>query len=352
MRQLASIQRVWAVEPIEGADKIELAKVKGWQCVIKKGDFKRYDLGVYFEIDSFLPIDQRYEFLRASSFRKNDFMGEGFKIRTMKFKGQLSQGLLLPLSEFPELKEIVSAGDAALGQDVTELLGVRKWEFEEKASTGGTMIGKLPPDVPHSDEIRIQSAPELLQEFGDREYYITTKMDGSSHSVSIDENGFHACGHNFEYKDDGKCSFWALVHRDGIQEKMQKYFDEHGLKTFTIQGELCAPGIQKNPLKLQKPEWYVFTVRVNGERVGLKQTQEICSELQLNMVPVEEVGTNLGEKYPTVEAMLARADGEYPNGGRKEGIVVRPTTPVYCEAIQAPLSFKAVSNKYLLKNDD
>ena len=95
----------------------------------------------------------------------------------------------------------------------------------------------------------------------------------------------------------------------------------------------------------------MFTIRENGKRVGLKRMLRICKALDITPVPIEEVGTDLPSKYPTVEALLARADGEYPNGGKKEGIVIRPTKPVFCPLISASLSMKVVSNKYLLKND-
>ena len=183
------------------------------------------------------------------------------------------------------------------------------------------------------------------------EYYITTKMDGSSHSVSLDEEGFHVTGHNYEYRYDGKSAFYELVKRDDIEAKVRRYYDENKLKLMTIQGELCAPGIQQNRLKLTRPEWYVFTVRIDGKRVGLRKMQEICDSLQLQMVPLEEIGTDLPSKYPTVDALLERADGEYPKGGKKEGIVIRPTEPVFNERISAALSMKVVSNKYLLKNE-
>ena len=75
MRKLASIQRIWKIEPIEGADRIELAHVLGWQCVVNKGQFQEMDLAVYFEVDSFLPIAPEFEFLRVSSYRKTDIMG-------------------------------------------------------------------------------------------------------------------------------------------------------------------------------------------------------------------------------------------------------------------------------------
>ena len=104
-------------------------------------------------------------------------------------------------------------------------------------------------------------------------------------------------------------------------------------------------------MRLLKPEWYVFTIRENGKRVGLRRMQAICAALQLTTVPIEEVDTDLPAKYPSVEALLARADGNYPNGGRKEGIVVRPTEPIFSPLISGSLSMKVVSNKYLLKNE-
>ena len=346
MRKLASIQRIWKIEPIEGADRIELAYVLGWQCVVNKDQFKPMDLAVYFEIDSFLPIRPEFEFMRSSSYRRTDIMGEGFRLRTMRFRGQISQGLLLPIEQFLEIPV-----DVELGRDVSDILDVKKWEIEEKATTGGTVIGTLPVDVPHTDETRVQAEPDLIEDFAGLEYYISTKMDGSSHSVSLDEDGFHVTGHNYEYKDDGKSAFYNLVKREDIEDRMRKFYKDNGLRVLTIQGELCAPGIQQNRLKLIRPEWYVFTIREDGKRVGLKRMQEICKAMELQMVPVEEVGTDLPSKYPTVEALLERADGEYPKGGKKEGIVIRPTEPVYCERISASLSMKVVSNKYLLKNE-
>ena len=206
MRKLASIQRIWKIEPIDGADRIELAYVLGWQCVVNKGQFNPMDLAVYFEIDSFLPVRPEFEFMRSSSYRKTDILGEGFRLKTMRFRGQISQGLLLPVTKFPEIPL-----DMEVGADVSEILGIKKWEIEEKVTTGGTVIGSLPFDVPHTDETRIQAEPDLLKEFAGLEYYISTKMDGSSHSISLDGDGFHVTGHNYEYKDDGKSAFYEMI---------------------------------------------------------------------------------------------------------------------------------------------
>ena len=346
MRKLASVQRIWDVIPIDGADSIELVKVMGWQCVAKKGEFKKDDLGVYFEIDSFLPVRPEFEFLRGNSYKNSDLMGEGFKLRTMKFKGQISQGLILPLNMFKELSP-----DLEIGTDVTELLGVRKWEIEERATTGGNIIGGLPYDVPHTDETRVQAEPDLIKAFAGLQYYISTKMDGSSHSISIDEDGFHVTGHNYEYKDDGTSSFYEYIKQKNYEYNMRHAMGRFNIKTLTIQGEFCAPGIQKNPLRLTKPEWYVFTIRENGKRVGLEKMCNLCSFMGMQTVPIEEVDFDLPSKYPTVESILERADGNYSTGGRKEGIVVRPTEPIYNSIIGGPLSMKVVSNKYLLKQE-
>ena len=345
-RKLASIQKIWKITPIEGAERIELANVLGWQCVVNKGQFRAMDRAVYFEIDSFLPICETFEFLRDSSYRNSAILGEGFRLRTMRFRGQISQGLLLPLSQFPEVPS-----DAEVGRDVTELLGVRKWEIEERVTTGGTVIGTLPVTIPHTDETRVQENPELIQAFAGLEYYISTKMDGSSHSICLDEDGFHVTGHNYEYMDDGNSAFYRLVNQRGYREKLEQYVKQQGLNTLTIQGELCAPGIQGNRLKLTRPEWYVFTVMENGKRVGLRRMLEVCRALQMQTVPIEETGFDLPSKYPSVESLLARADGEYPKGGKKEGIVIRPTEPVFCRQISASLSMKVISNRYLLKLD-
>ena len=349
MRKLASIQKVWKIEPIEGADRIELAHVLGWQCVVKKGEFKEGDNGVYFEIDSFLPIRPEYEFLRASSYKNTELMGEGFKLRTQKFRGQISQGMILPLD--------LVANDACrglpVGTDVTELLGVRKYEMPEMAMTGGTAVGELPGNVPHTDETRIQAMPALLQEFAGLEYYISTKVDGSSHSISVDENGVRFMGHNYEYRLDDKCSFYQHMVKVNptLLNDLVSYKEQLGCRSIVIQGEYAGPGIQKNRMKLMKPEWFVFDIRIDGKRVPLEDMLDIAKFFHLTTVPIEERGIDLPEKYPTIEALLKRADGNYACGSRKEGIVIRPTVPVYSKLIGTDLSMKIVSNKYLLKTE-
>ena len=348
MRKLASIQKIKEVMPIPEADRLELVYILGWRCVCGKGEFHVGDLVVYFEIDSFLPVCDEFEFLRKSSYKNSDFMGEGFRLKTMKFRGEISQGLCLGIEKLPKLRGMTIEE----GMDVTEILGVREWEMPERAGSGGTMIGDRPGYIPKTDEIRIQSAPGLLSEFKGLPYYITTKMDGSSHSIGIRDGEISYTGHNFSYKDDGKSSFVEYVKAVGIPEKMKAYADAHELSTLVLQGEWCGEGIQKNRLKLKKPEWFVFTARVNDKRTDLATLRKICEFVGCQMVPVEEVGDDLLLKYPDEAALLSRSEGIGYNGTTREGIVIRPVTPVHSYTISGPLSIKVINNKYLMKHDE
>ena len=130
MRNLASVQKIKDLTPIQDADRIELAHVLGWQCVVQKGKFHAGDPCVYFEVDSFLPLKPEFEFLRSSSYHRSDLLGEGFRLKTMKFRGEISQGLVMPVAEVLTEEQIDSLRDASGnipdGTDVTDMLGVRK----------------------------------------------------------------------------------------------------------------------------------------------------------------------------------------------------------------------------------
>lgn len=338
-RKLASIQYVHNITPIEGAEKIECVHVLGWQCVANKDQFSIGDKCVYMEVDSFLPVCERFEFLRASSFKENEIMGAGFRLKTMKFKGQISQGLVQPLEILPE-------GKYEIGDDVTELLGIRKWEIEERVSNDGTVIAEFPSEISKTDELRVQSYPELIEEFkAVNGYYISTKMDGCSVTMYKRGEHFGVCGRNYEYADDDKCAMWKYAHKHRIEERLK----ENNLDNIAIQGEFCGPGIQKNRLKLTEPEWYVFTVTDmnTNKRLSLHKLEEICKLLGLNMVPIEEVEEEF--QYKSVDELLERAKGKYASGKNKEGIVIRPIEAVYSNIIAGPLSMKVLNNDYLLK---
>jgi RNA ligase (TIGR02306 family) len=334
MRSLVTIQKVKRISVIPDSDFLELAHVMGWQCVVKKGEFKEGDLGVYYEVDSFLPPDERYEFLRTSSYRENADNGRGFRIRTVKMRGQLSQGLLLPLDKFSELE------GCAEGADVTEKLNVKKWYIPETAAAGGTIIGERPFGIPASDEIRIQSALELLDQLNGRPYYITTKMDGTSGIVYYIDGKIGCCSRNKEIKDEEAALYWSPVYKYGLKEKLARLG-----KNIVLTGEICGPGIQKNKLRLASVEWYVFDVkdRDAGSYLPYDEARELCAGLGLSFVPLEERGDQFGY---SLEQLLEKAKGKYPSGLDKEGIVVRNVSS------PKAVSFKVLNNDALLKEKD
>lgn len=292
------------------------------------------------EVDSFLPVCEQFEFLRSNSYRKSEILGEGFRLKTSKFRGQISQGLVQPLSILPE-------GNYQLGDDVSEVLGVRKWEVEERVTNSGTVIGDFPNGIPKTEELRVQSFPDLILEFKQvKGYYISTKMDGTSVTMYWRDGHFGICGRNYEYADDDKCAMWKYAHEKGIPERVA----ENRLSNIAIQGEFCGAGIQKNRLKLAKPEWYVFTMidLDTHRRLSLDKMQELCKLLKLEMVPIEEIQESFD--YDSVEVLLERARGKYSSGMNKEGIGIRPIESVYSKTIEGPLSMKVLNNDYLLKD--
>ena len=346
LRNLASIQSISAVKPIEGADAIELILIKGWQCVAKKGEFAPGDKCVYFEVDSFLPIDERYEFLRRSSYRKNEFMDEGFRIKTMTMRGEISQGLALPMDSFPEISEM----GADIGTDVTDLLNVRKWELPEMAGSSGIEIGDKPFGIPTTDETRLQSMTEFIDAFAGLPYYITTKMDGTSCTVYHKGGVVGVCGRNKEYKEDASsCPMWAWVLKSGLKDRLLALGED-----IAIQGEFCGQGIQKNRLKLMTPNLFVFDIAYlegHGARpkMGLSGLRDYCGRLGLEMVPVEEAGDSF--EY-TLDELIEKARGKYPSGMDKEGIVVRTQEFQHNTALRHKMSFKVINNDFLKKEKD
>jgi RNA ligase (TIGR02306 family) len=285
-------------------------------------------------VDSFLPVDPRYEFLRASSYRENEDNGAGFRIRTAKMRGQLSQGLFLALSQFPEL---AGCGE---GDDVTEKLGVKKWYIPETSAAGGTIIGERPYGIPASDEVRVQSALELIDSLRGKPYYITTKMDGTSGIVYYLDGKLGCCSRNKEIKDEADALYWQPVYKYGLREKLAQYG-----KNIVLTGEICGPGIQKNRLRLKEIEWYVFDVRDwdAGRYLSYDEALALCSSFGLPFVPLEERGDSFAY---TLEELLEKARGKYPSGLDKEGIVVRDA------ASPKNISFKTLNNDALLKEKD
>lgn len=337
MRKLVSIQSIKSLDSIPDAEFIELASVMGWSAVVKKGDFSVGDKCVYFEVDSYLPIEEKYEFLRKSSYYNNEYMGEGFKIRTQRLRGCLSQGLILPLSIDACLQNLEE------GTDVTELLNVRKWEVPEVMGGNGLVIGKKPFGIPTTDELRVQSYEGLRDALLGKPFYIATKMDGTSMTVYNKGGTVGVTGRNDNYKDTSDNMFWNCAKSYGLPEKLI----EHNLN-IAIQGELCGHGIQKNRLRLMKLKFYVFDIvdLSTNKYVGYHDLCKYVELLGLDLVPIEEVGDSFNY---TLEELLLKAQGLYSSGKDKEGIVIRPLHYEYSIEMKNRLSFKVLNNNFLLK---
>lgn len=336
-RKLASIQQVKYVKPIEGADKIEVVGVLGWECVSKKGEFKEGDRCVYFEIDSLLPERPEFEFLRKSCWNETF---SAFRLRTIKLRGQFSQGLALPVSLFPDLS------DLDVGTDVTRKLKVKKYEPPIPASISGD-VKKFTWPIRKTDEIRVQCEEEygLISGLRGLPYYISVKLDGTSSTFLIDDDDeFHVCGRNYSYKYRDDHTFWQLAEKYNIEAGL-RVLKEGGIDV-AIQGEIVGPGIQKNPLGLVEPDLYVFNVvtMFSRKRLPLDLALHIVSRMGLKTVPILEVGKSFDYSR---EELLERAKGKYfehfetanPDQER-EGIVIR--------GYSCNLSMKAINNNFLL----
>jgi RNA ligase (TIGR02306 family) len=322
MRKLASIRTVNELNPIEGADRIEVARLDGWNVIVEKGLHKAGDRVVYFEIDSLLPIEDQYEFLRDRCYVKNP---EGFRIRTMKMRGVVSQGLVMPYS-----------GSQEAGTDVTEEYGVTLYEKP---------LGMLPPHIkghwPHflskTDQERVQniSVPRT-------KYEVTLKLDGASETVYYNNGEIGVCSRNYKVEQEGV--YWEAA--IDILNALSLYG-----KNLAVQGELMGPGIQKNPLGLTSHEIYVFDIWDIDEQRYLYPVERydtlfdlnryvdwrIKQVLQLGLFEPAEVYDN---EQDLREEILKMADFTI-DGKIQEGIVFK--------GYELPVSFKAINNKYLLK---
>jgi len=356
-RKLCSVQRITKIESIEGADLIEKATVLGWNCVVMKGEFKEGDFAVYMEIDSFLPNEEKYSFLLKGSSLKKMIVDNkevtGIRLKTKKMRGVLSQGLLLPLN-------IIPFGEVNLveGQDVTEILGVVKWDPPIPAQLSGIVLGNFPGFLIKSDETRIQSCPQVLEELKGKHYYISTKMDGTSVTFYLRDDHFGVCSRNLELKETEGNTLWLLARKYKIEEILHRKFVETG-KYFGIQAEALGPGIQKNPLMLKECEIRIFSIYniSDGKYLDINEMMlwtnskitegEIYESLPL--VPIEEMKNSFDY---TLDQLLERAKGLYPSEKQKEGIVIRPQVETYSETLGGRLSVKVINNNYLLKEEE
>lgn len=351
-RKLVTIRKIKTIEEISGADRIELAIVDGWKVVVAKDvGHSVGDLVVYCEIDSFLPIKPEFEFLRKSSYKK---MGdkEGFRLKTIKMRGQISQGLILPLSV---LEGVIDCGvgvpfekcaEGLMGVDMAPLLGIEKYEPPVPPQLAGQVRpGGFPSFIRKTDEERIQNMVEMF-EYGliGVNFYVSEKLEGTSNTFYFNNGDFGVCSRNLNLKETEGNTRWELARKLYLEENMTNL----GLN-MAIQGELVGEGIQGNIYKLKGQHFYVFNIYDIDEQEYMPKevVEAICMVLGLDMVPVISESITLPE---TIDETLSFADGKSQLNPEtlREGLVWVGEVEAFGRTER--VSFKTISNQYLAKH--
>ncbi len=352
MRKLASIQTVNATEPIPNADAIEKIRVLGWWVVVKKGEFEPGDKVVYCEIDSLLPERAEFEFLRPNCYKpaQTDATGglvlpAGFRIKTVKLRGQVSQGICFPLSVLPP--DAPTAEDA----DVTEALGVLKWEPPQTVGMGGRVKGSFPGFLPKTDETRVQVLEQVIARHRGREFYVTEKLDGTSFTAFVREGEFGVCSRNMLLDTTDEASILVRVaNRLGLEERLRALATSRGFDV-AIQGEVIGPGVQQNKYGIKEVELRVFNVFDVTAYRFLAHADMLAAVREMGLEVVPQLGTVLLNHSVDELVSLSEGTSVLNPKSQREGIVLRPLVEIEDEYL-GRLSFKAINPKFLLKYDE
>lgn len=344
MRKMATLREIDAILPIEGADAIEVAVVGGWNVVVKKNEFRPGMRAVYCEIDSWIP-HKLAPFLSKGK-EPRTFEGiEGERLKTIRLRGQLSQGLLLNLDH-----ALPGTNSYQIGDDVSEALGIIKWEKPMNAQLAGVCKGNFPSLIPKTDQERAQNLVKEIvsaNEAGTK-FEITEKLEGSSMTVYRIKGEFGVCSRNLDLKEDPNNAFWATAIAEDINAQMMSidpYWD------WAIQGELIGPGIQGNIYKLNKPEFRVFDIYdiQMGDYMKPEARRRLVDTMGLKHVPVLVAN---GSLYDTlgitdIPQLLKFAEGKSVMGDvntEREGLVFKE--------VNGGMTFKVISNSYLCNQKD
>lgn len=334
MRMLATIRFVEEIKCIPDATAICAYRVGGWWVVDAIGKYRVGDIVVYIEPDAWVPT-QIAPFLSKGN-EPREYNGiKGERLRNVKLRGQLSQGLLLPIDC------LANYGiDLVEGTDVSEILGIQKYDPPVPAQLAGVSRGNFPAAIPKTDEERVQNLTKKWDKLtGEIEYEETEKLEGSSMTVALLDGEFIVCSRNMNLRETEDNSLWKIARRYEIEPKMVLL----GYNDIAIQGEIIGEGIQGNHYELKGQDFYVFTVYdvKAGKYLSPAERRKVCDMLGLKHVPVISECVKL--TGVSVADVLAIADGYSALNPKKlrEGIVFK--------AIDGQEHFKAVSNKYLLK---
>lgn len=352
MRKLASIQTVNAVEPIPNADAIERVRVLGWWVVVKKGEFAVGDRIVYCEIDSLLPERPEFEFLRKNCFKTaidqggQEVQRAGFRIKTVRLRGQVSQGICFPLAVLPPGTPLDE------GADVTEALGIIKHDPPPLASLSGRVKGNFPGFIPKTDETRVQVLEKVLLRHTGKVFSVAEKLDGSSFTAFLRDGTFGVCSRNLLLDESDDTHLYVrLAKRMEIGATLVCLRDKYGFDP-AIQGEVIGPGIQGNKYGLREIELRVFNLFdiMAGRLIDNDRALELLRVFRLQAVPQLDPIT-LGHGVDDLIRMSEGVSVLNPKVQR-EGIVLRPNAEEFEPELAGRLSFKAINPQFLLKYDD
>lgn len=352
-RKLATIRKIIAINPIEGADAIVAAIVDGWQVVVKKDEFSIGDLAVYFEIDSWIPHELAPYLSKGHEPRTyNGVKGE--KLRTVRLRGQVSQGLLLPISILGSPEEIFVINDNSIGTDVSDQLGIQKYEAPIPGELSGQVTGTFPKFIPKTDQERCQNQIEdIFITNKDSRYEVTMKLDGTSFTDFHDIGKAGVCSRNWELKIDNENKDNTLV-RMHTNSGLGAALAEIELN-YAIQGELMGPGIQANRENLKAHTLYIFDIYDidRSEYFAPLARHNILDHLHsfgvsrdmVMHVPIMHLNVTLAELGITnIKELLAFAEGPSIVHPIREGLVFK--------RMDGKFSFKVISTKFLLKEKD
>lgn len=339
MRKMATIRKIDALRPIEGADAIECAIVGGWTVVTKKGEYNVGDRAVYCEIDSFIPTAIAPYLTKPGHYAKTFEGVEGERLRTVKLRGQLSQGLLLPYATCGKI--------CAEGEDVSELLGIVKYEAPVPAELAGEVKGMFPSVIPKTDQERIQNLKTELAEWltnDELHWEVTEKLEGSSMTVYMRDGEVGVCSRNLDLKPNADNSLWRAANKYNLPAKLI------GIgRNIAIQGEIVGNGIQGNIYQMRDQDFLVYDIYDidAGRYFTPGERKAFVAEHGLNHCPVLAYSARLTDTLglTNMDQILKFAEGKSVMGMigcEREGLVFK------CHEKQ--VSFKAISNKYLLKH--
>ena len=372
MRKMATIRRIDELNPIEGADKIEVATVGGWKVVCQRGLYNVGDLAVYCEIDSFIPSTIAPFLTKDGHYPKTYEGVEGERLRTIKLRGQISQGLLMPLFEekisvnyenrtterqpylaekfatyqnvdnrpYPVwIENITGIGwyhEEWEGLDVSEVLGIVKFEPPVSAQLAGVAKGNFPSQIPKTDQERVQNLKKEIAGSVGKVFEVTEKLDGSSMTVYMIDGVFGVCSRNLDLKESEGNTFWRVARELNLENKMRILGDN-----FAIQGELIGEGIQKNPYGIKGQDFYVFDMYdiKLGEYLKPEDCRINAEQLDLKHCPII---IDYGSVNHTIDELLELAEGksELNVKTEREGLVFK--------ASDGSFSFKVISNRFLM----